>query len=306
MNGLEMERHTDPNLADTNGNGIDDGVEYAMECEQSVLDPYYCVGVIPSDAQGAQSIPSITAMNPHPLASSDAGGYYDRVEYSVDLRDSAITLDGISSDWSVTSPLATDSQDTGPYDFKTLVGFTDEKYLYLRIDPYESFSTDEPVEFDIIIQTDSSPSRFQIYTLANERNKVHLWHPAVENSPSGLQLSYLGFEINNVFEIIIPLEFLGFPKTMTMDVSARIIEGSTRRIYDSFDPVTISKETNTAGPVLTPVETMTEPVATNTPSNVHDGSSTESGWQRYGWMALILGGAGILTVVGYTLRKKKN
>ena len=244
MNGLEIERHTDPKFADTNGNGIDDGVEYAMDCERTVLDPYYCVGIIPPDAKGSELIPSIIAMNPHPLGSPDPGGYYDRVEYSIDLRDSAITVDGISSDWPEMPPLATDPQDTGSYDFKTLYGFSDEKNLYLRIDPYTSFPSNGPGEFDIYVQTDQSQSIFQINTLPLELNKIHLGRQVEANKFDQLK-TYMGGAIDEVFEVIIPLEFLGYPKTVTIEAGARIIAGSTGHAYDSFDPVTL-----TIGPII--------------------------------------------------------
>jgi hypothetical protein len=317
MNGLEIERHTDPELADTNGNGIDDGVEYAMDCERTVLDPYYCVGIIPPDAKGSQLVPSIIAMNPHPLGSSDAGGYYDPVEYSIDLRNSAITLDGISSDWPEMSPLATDPQDTGPYDFKALYGFSDEKNLYLRIDPYGSFPSNGPAEFDINVQTDESQSSFSIYTLPHELKKVHYWHQVGENTQLGQGITYMGTEIDKVFEIIIPLEFLGYPKTVTIDVGARIIEGSTRHVYDSFDPVTLTIGTNTAGTAITPIAAVTRPAATTTPTLIptntplNNPSSSSSNfdwhhyWNSYWWIVLILVGASIMIVVVFILRKKK-
>ena len=286
MNGLEIERHTDPKLADTNGNGIDDGVEYAMDCERTVLDPYYCVGIIPPDAKGSELIPSIIAMNPHPLGSPDPGGYCDPVEYSIYLRDSAVKLDGISSDWPEMSPLATDPQDTGPYDFKALYGFSDAKNLYLRIDPYESFPSNGPAGFDIYVRTDGSRSSFyQICTLAHELKKVHLMHQVGENSLFDQQKTYLGTEIDKVFEIIIPLEFLGYPKTVTIDVGARTIEGSTVHDYDSFDPMTLTIGTNTAGTAITPIAVVTRPSA---------------------WIVLILVGASIMIVVVFILRKKKH
>jgi hypothetical protein len=289
MNGLEIERHTDPKLADTNGNGIDDGVEYAMDCERTVLDPYYCVGIIPPDAKGSQLVPSIIAMNPHPLGSSDAGGYYGPVEYSIDLRNSAITLDGISSDWPEMSPLATDPQDTGTYDFKALYGFSDEKNLYLRIDPYGSFPSNGPAEFEIIVKTDESQSSFSIYTLGHGLKEVDLGHQVGENTQWDQQKTYMGTEIDKVFEIIIPLEFLGYPKTVTIDVSARIIEGSTGHVYDSFDPVTLTIGTNTAGTAITPSNFDWHPY-----------------WNSYWWIVLILVGASIMIVVVFILRKKKH
>jgi hypothetical protein len=319
MNGLEIERHTDPSLADSNGNGIDDGVEYATECEQTVLDPYYCVGVIPPDAKGSQLIPSIIAMNPHPLGSPDPGGYYDSVEYSIDLRNSAIILDGISSDWPEMSPLAMDPQDTGPYDFKALYGFSDEKNLYLRIDPYGSFPSNGPAEFDINVQTDESQSSFfQIYTLAHEGNKVHLGLQVGENTQFNQQKTYVGTEIDKVFEIIIPLEFLGYPKTVTIEVVARISEGSTRPLYDSFEPVTLIIGTNTEGTEITPTATVTRPAATIIPALIptntllNNLSSSSSNfdwhhyWNSYWWIVLILVGASIMIVAVFILRKKKH
>jgi len=318
MNGLEIERHTDPKLADTNGNGIDDSVEYAMDCERTVLDPYYCVGIIPPDAKGSELIPSIIAMNPHPLGSPDPGGYYDSAEYSIDLRNSAITLDGISSDWPEMSPLATDLQDTEPYDFKALYGFSDEKNLYLRIDPYGSFPSNGPASFGINVQTDESQSSFQISTLPHELNKVSLSRQVVENIQFDQGKTYMGTEIDKVFEIIIPLEFLGYPKTVTIDVGARNIEGSTPHVYDSFDPVTLTIGTNTAGTAMTPTATVTKPAATTTPTSIptntplnNPGSSDSNFdwyqyWNSYGWIVLLLVGASLLIVVVFILRKKKH
>jgi hypothetical protein len=309
MNGLEIERHTDPKLADTDGNGIDDGVEYAMECERTVLDPYYCVGIIPPDAKGSELIPSIIAMSPHPLDSPDPGGYYDSAEYSIDLRESAITLDGISSDWPEMSPLATDPQDTEPYDFKALYGFSDAKNLYVRIDPYNSYPSNGPADFVIYVQTDENSSSFQIYTLPLELNKVHLARQEGENNQFDQQKTYMGVAIDKVFEIIIPLEFLGYPKTVTIQVEARVIEGSTKHVYDSFDPVTLTIGTNTVGNTITTTANVTRLAATitpsliptNTPLNNPGSSSSNFEW----WIVLLLVGASVMIVVVCILRKKK-
>jgi len=61
MNGLEAERHTDPKSVDSDGDGVDDSVEYATECKQVSLVTDYCIEVIPPDAKGIQPTPTATA-----------------------------------------------------------------------------------------------------------------------------------------------------------------------------------------------------------------------------------------------------
>ena len=51
MNGLEAELRTNPNSADSNGNGITDSVEYAMECEQYAEINNYCTEIVPAEAR---------------------------------------------------------------------------------------------------------------------------------------------------------------------------------------------------------------------------------------------------------------
>jgi len=159
----------------------------------------------------------------------------------------------------------------------------------LRIDPYGSFPSNGPAQFNINVQTDESQSSFSIYTLAHELNKVTLGHRLGEKGQFDHGLTYMGTEIDKVFEIIIPLEFLGYPKTVTIDVSARIIEGSTGHVYDSFDPVTLTIGTNTAGTAITPSNFDWHPY-----------------WNSYWWIVLILVGASIMIVVVFILRKKKH
>lgn len=73
------------------------------------------------------------------------------------------------------SPLATDLKDSGSYDFKSLYAFLGEKYLYLRIDPYGSFSTDVPVHFafDIVVEGEKNAT-WQAATSANDLANVYL------------------------------------------------------------------------------------------------------------------------------------
>jgi len=61
MNGLEAERRTNPESADSDGDGVDDSVEYATECKQISLNPIYCTEVIPPDAKGIQPTPTATS-----------------------------------------------------------------------------------------------------------------------------------------------------------------------------------------------------------------------------------------------------
>jgi hypothetical protein len=277
MNGLEIERHTDPKSADTNGNGIDDGVEYAMDCARTVLDPYYCVGIIPTGAKGSQLIPSITAMTqgtPHATGASDAEPGL------IDLTNSAIVLDGLSSDWPDISPLATDPQETVLYDFKALYVFSDAKNLYLRIDPYGIFPYNSgPGEFlfDIIAQTDEGQSRFQVTIFPYKLEEVHLEHLVSKTNQFDRQKFYTGSALNKVFELIIPLEYLGYPKSVTIDALASVVEGSRRHVYDSFDPVNLTIGTNTAGTAITPISTVTSPFATTTPTWIIQGTSHATG-----------------------------
>jgi hypothetical protein len=297
VNGLEIERHTNPNSADTNGNGIDDAVEYAMDCAQTALNPYYCYEIVPPNARGIQLIStaeSLLASIPPPCSPSTYKEDFGSTEVSIDLGNSAITLDGFSSDWPEISPLAADPQDTGPYDFKTLYGFSDANNLYLRIDPNGIFPQNRPEEFgfDIIAQTDEGQSRFHINTFPCQIEEVQLAQQVDETSDQweGQKL-YSGAALDQVFEIIIPLEYLGYPKSVTINASASIVEGSTRRGFDSFDPVTLS-------------------IGSNLPANNPIGpSSTNSSWHDYWnsfwWIIPILVGAGILIGVVIIFRKKK-
>lgn len=65
LNGLEAERHTDPQLVDTDGNGIDDSVEYAEECKQMALITDYCTEIIPPGAKGIQPTVTVTITMPN-------------------------------------------------------------------------------------------------------------------------------------------------------------------------------------------------------------------------------------------------
>jgi hypothetical protein len=323
MNGLELERHTDPQLADTDGNGIDDGVEYAMDCEQKALDPYYCVGIIPPGVKGFELIPSILAMNSHPHGSSDMGGYYGEIEYSIDLGDAAITLDGLSSDWPDISPLASDPQESTLYDFKALYGFTDTKNLYLRIDPYGTFPSNGlgQFEFYIDIQTDDGKSSFQVWSDLIKPEEVHLGH-VVDNGEWDSQKTFMGAALDMVIELIIPLEFLGFPQSATISADARVIEGTTKNVYDSFNPVVLTIEATLMGTTKAPVMTITSPVPTviptihpiNTPVDTpadtpvkpsFSNSDWHTYWNSYWWLGLVLLGAGIIIGAVSLTRKKK-
>jgi len=155
MNGLEAERHTNPESADSDGDGVDDSVEYATECIQVSLNPIYCTEVIPPDAKGnLPTPPAASIITNAPLS---------------------IMLDGISSDWPEISPLVTDPQESGPYDFAALYAFSDENYLYLRIDPYGYFSSDVPGQFTFdIVAHGESQLVFQAFTISNQPEEIHL------------------------------------------------------------------------------------------------------------------------------------
>jgi hypothetical protein len=51
LNGLEADLRTNPNSADSNGNGISDSVEYAMECAQYSEINNYCTEIVPAEAR---------------------------------------------------------------------------------------------------------------------------------------------------------------------------------------------------------------------------------------------------------------
>ncbi|MCX6054361.1 MAG: hypothetical protein NTZ74_05480 [Chloroflexi bacterium] len=117
------------------------------------------------------------------ISSTGLNNSSDYSNSTVTLKDLGIQIDGDASDWPLISPLITDSEDSGPYDFKSLYAFLDEKYLYLRIDPYGSFSTDVPVHFALdIVGVGEKNSTWQASTDPNDRVNVYLF-PIVNNAP---------------------------------------------------------------------------------------------------------------------------
>lgn len=279
-----------------------------MECEQAVLDPYYCVAVIPPDANGSQLIPSILSMNPHPLGAIGTGDYYGPVEYSIDLRNSAIAVDGNVSDWPEMTPLATDTRDAEPYDFKTLYGFYDDNNLYLRIDPYSHFPAEGPADFEINIQTDDRRSHFSIYALAHEPGLVHLAQLVSDTGKVNLQITYKGQAIGEAFEVIIPLEFLGYPKAMTIEVVTSLSDETSKIINDSFEPVTLTVGAGSEGVDMPADEETAEPPAATTPTIIPANPLVSFDWHRYWntfwWMVPLLFVTGIL-IAGILIRIKR-
>ncbi|MCX6056505.1 MAG: PKD domain-containing protein [Chloroflexi bacterium] len=156
------------------------------------------------------------------------------------FSDLAIILNGDASDWPMVSPLATDLEDSGPYDFKSLYAFSDEKYLYLRIDPNGSFSTDVPVHFAFdIIGVGEKNLRWKVTTEPNNLVNVYL-SPVVNKVPQiDLRKKYQGFGLDKVFELVIPLEDLGNPKKIIIQAYANDDVNPFPQ-FDSFDPVTVS------------------------------------------------------------------
>ncbi|MCX6054360.1 MAG: SUMF1/EgtB/PvdO family nonheme iron enzyme, partial [Chloroflexi bacterium] len=156
------------------------------------------------------------------------------------LSDLAITLDGDPSDWPMVSPMATDLEDSGPYDFKSLYAFSDEKNLYLRIDPYGPFSTEVPVCFVFdIVGVGEKNSTWQASTDPNDLVNVYL-RPVVNTVPQFEQgKKYQGFGLDKVFELVIPLEDLGNPKKIIIQAYANDGVNPFPQ-FDSFDPVTVS------------------------------------------------------------------
>jgi len=215
MNGLEAERHTDPKSADSDGDGVDDSVEYATECMCVSLNPIYCTEVIPPNAKGnVPASPTTSIITNAPLS---------------------IVLDGISSDWPQISPLATDPREAGPYDFAALYAFSDENYLYLRIDAYGHFPSNIPGQFtfDIVVHG-KSRLVFQAFTIPNQVEEVHLV-PVVDNAPQfGLQKVYRGSALKQVFELVIPLAYLGYPERVTIHAYVNNVAGQPTT-FDSFD-----------------------------------------------------------------------
>ena len=136
--------------------------------------------------------------------------------------------------------MATDLEDSGPYDFKSLYAFSDEKYLYLRIDPYGSFSTDVPVYFVFdIVGVGEKNSTWQASTDPNDLVNVYL-RPVVNTVPQFEQgKKYQGFGLDKVFELVIPLEDLGNPKKIIIQAYANDGVNPFPQ-FDSFDPVTVS------------------------------------------------------------------
>lgn len=176
------------------------------------------------------------------------------------FSDLAIILDGDASDWPMVSPLASDPEDSAPYDFKSLYAFSDEKYLYLRIDPNGTFSTDVPVHFVFdIIGVGVKNSRWEVTTEPNDLVHVYL-APMLNNIPQlDLGKKYQGAGLDKVFELVIPLEDLGNPKKVVIQAYANNGVNPFPQ-FDSFDPVTVSidsiKETNNL--TATPTSTLSD------------------------------------------------
>jgi len=155
------------------------------------------------------------------ISSTGLNNSSDSSNSTVILKDLGIKIDGDASDWPMLAPLATDLEDSGPYDFKSLYAFSDEKYLYLRIDPYGSFSSNVPVHiaFDIVAQGESE-SVWQATTRLDDLENVYLY-PMVYNAPKfDRQKTYHGFGIDKVIELVIPLAELGNPKKVTIHAYA--------------------------------------------------------------------------------------
>ncbi len=139
VNGLEAERRTDPELADTDGDGVDDGVEYAEECQQTAPMKDYCTETIPPGAKSVRPTPAaMPTSTPHPAAQ-----YAPPPILAVDLAGAAIVPDGDPSDWGNRQPLVSSPTDQSAaqagVDLSALYAFADDKYLYLRQDQHGGF-----------------------------------------------------------------------------------------------------------------------------------------------------------------------
>jgi len=222
------------------------------------------------------------------------------------LGNSAINLDGISSDWPEISPLATDPQESGPYDFAALYAFSDENYLYLRIDPYGSFSSDVPGQFTFdIVAEGENQGFFQAFTIPNQPEDVHLAPQGNNGLQWDLQKIYKGAALDQIFELIIPLEYLGYPDRVT--IHAYINRADQPTSFDSFYSVEYAITTATANITITPLS-IPSPIGTNTPTSTPTttptGQPVESSSSNPLWVVLILGVVAIL-IGGVLLRKKR-
>ncbi len=176
---------------------------------------------------------------------------------------SAINLDGISSDWLDIPPLTTDAQESGLFDFAGLYACSDETNLYLRVDPYESFPSNVPAQFAFDITAEGeNPGVFQAFTIPNQPEDVHLAPQGNNGLQWDLQKIYKGAALGQVFELVIPLEYLGYPDMVTIHAYVNPADSSTN--FDSFDPVEYTIKTATATNTPTPLPN-TSPAATGTP-----------------------------------------
>lgn len=166
----------------------------------------------------------------------------------------SISVDGISSDWLDIPPLTTDAQDSGPYDFAALYACSDENNLYFRIDPHGSFTTSVPVHFAFdMVARGENLLVFQAGTSPNDFVNVG-FVPMLDNAPQfNLQKQYRGTALAQVFEMVIPLQYLGYPDTVTIHAYAN--DGvNPMPEYDSFAPVeyTLKPAAATVAPTVTP------------------------------------------------------
>ena len=140
---------------------------------------------------------------------------------SSSLSDMAITLDGNAVDWPEISPLLVDSEDSNENVFNSLYGFSDESYLYLRIDPHDMLISDNPIRLVIDIYTDGDlPSTWQLSTDITDSENIYLCS-MVSNQPDFESMRrYPGLGIDQVIEVAIPLDYIGDPNKVTLRVYA--------------------------------------------------------------------------------------
>lgn len=241
MNGLEAERHTNPELADSNGDGVIDSVDYATECMQVALNPIYCNEVLPGGTKVVETPDSSkpnAVVNPSNSAINPNGNNSKPVETPgslkpntvVNLTGSAIKPDGTPGDWENRKPILTppafDVARVAGADISALYAFADSKNLYLRLDQYGGFPHPplRSLDYSFEITSPEWGNRYYQITIPNSGSALRLL-PFEGTTPlMNEQKIYSAMAIGQVLEAIVPLEMLNNPSQVTITASVQGIK----------------------------------------------------------------------------------
>jgi len=139
----------------------------------------------------------------------------------------AIKIDGNSEDWKGIQPLAADPEGdakTHETDIKGLYALMDKDYLYLMID----FHYPKPERKNYLVKFDMGKGeRYQVDTIPSS-----IWDKSLGGEGEKLGGCELG--INNVIEIKVPLEKLGYPEKIFIK-GVHCWDKEKRTVCDALD-----------------------------------------------------------------------